>query len=119
MATMDWQTQCKSQRDCFKFLLKNEEMSDVVFVVGEEKSRLPAHSFLLAARSPVFKAMFYGEMKESSRTNNNHEVEVPDIDAEAFIEMLCAPKSSIENLRSGGHCRSFCVMDYGECEGHT
>ena len=40
---------------------------------------------------------------------------------EAFVELFCAPKSSIENpnFRVSGQGRSFCVLDYGECEGNT
>ena len=38
---------------------------------------------------------------------------------EAFIELFCAPKSGIDNpnYRTTGQGRSFCVYDYGECDG--
>ena len=38
---------------------------------------------------------------------------------EAFIELFCAPKSGLDNpnYRTSGQGRSFCVYDYGECDG--
>ena len=38
---------------------------------------------------------------------------------EAFIELFCAPKSGLDNpnYRTTGQGRSFCVFDYGECDG--
>ena len=44
-----------------------------------------------------------------------------DLIREAFIELFCAPKSSIENpsFRVSGQGRNFCVLDYGECEGSS
>lgn len=40
----------------------DEGTADVVLVVGE--AQLPAHRAILAARSPVFRAMFFGSMSE-------------------------------------------------------
>ena len=45
-------------------LLFDEGTSDVVLIV--QGDRLPAHRAILAARSPVFKPMFFGSMRESS-----------------------------------------------------
>ena len=44
-----------------------------------------------------------------------------DLIREAFIELFCAPKSSIENpsFRVSGQGRNFCVLDYGDCEGSS
>ncbi len=43
-------------------LLGSEELADVRFNVGiTDKKIFPAHRFLLAARSPVFKSMLFGE----------------------------------------------------------
>ena len=53
------------------FIFNNEMLSDVKFVVpvssGESKSTkaMPAHKFVLAISSPVFFAMFYGQMAET------------------------------------------------------
>ena len=40
---------------------------------------------------------------------------------EAFIELFCAPKSGLDNpsYRTAGQNRSFCVYEYGECDGQT
>eukprot|EP00928_Gymnodinium_smaydae_P039650 TRINITY_DN27042_c0_g1_i1.p1 TRINITY_DN27042_c0_g1~~TRINITY_DN27042_c0_g1_i1.p1 ORF type:complete len:360 (+),score=58.31 TRINITY_DN27042_c0_g1_i1:46-1125(+) len=50
-------------RDLQEFCLC-EDMADVTLIVGS--SRLPAHSFILAARSPVFRAMLTHPMREQS-----------------------------------------------------
>ena len=58
------------------------ENSDVVLKCqGEE---IPAHTLLLGARSPVFKAMFQSEMSESI----NKEVKIDDVEADVLKEML-------------------------------
>ncbi|KAJ6806935.1 BTB/POZ and MATH domain-containing protein 3-like [Iris pallida] len=44
--------------DCLEGLLKSGMNSDIVFEVGDETFR--AHKLILAVRSPVFKAQFYG-----------------------------------------------------------
>ena len=44
---------------------------------------LQAHKFLLALRSPVFKAMFFGPLAEQSS-----EILVPDVTPTAFKSML-------------------------------
>jgi hypothetical protein len=45
----------------WKELFLNEEMSDMTLVVIEH--RIPVHRLVLALRSPVFKSMFFGNMK--------------------------------------------------------
>jgi speckle-type POZ protein len=44
--------------------LEEEECADVTFSVGGET--FTAHKLVLAMRSPVFKAEFYGPMRERS-----------------------------------------------------
>ena len=54
-------------------MFNNELLSDVKFVVRQDGSKckrrnskeIPAHKFLLAISSPVFYAMFYGELAET------------------------------------------------------
>ena len=52
-------------------MLNNHLFSDVNFVVrksdGESESKqvIPAHKFVLSIGSPVFEAMFYGELAET------------------------------------------------------
>lgn len=63
-------------------LLLSEKGADVTFVVAGES--FLAHKIILAARSPVFMAEFFGPMKESS----SQCVEIKDIEASVFKAML-------------------------------
>ena len=81
-----WQTTRKTLTERVEFLLNNSLMSDVSFVVrnasGVEES-IAAHKFVLAVRSPVFYAMFYGDLAESK-----NKIVLPDCDSESFLEFL-------------------------------
>ena len=94
MATFDdnWQTKRPTISERAKFIFNNELLSDVEFVVpaslNESESRksqksIPAHKFVLAISSPVFFAMFYGEMAETAGT-----VQLPDCDYESLLELF-------------------------------
>ena len=94
MATFDdnWQTKRPTISERAKFIFNNELLSDVEFVVpaslNESESRksqksIPAHKFVLAISSPVFFAMFYGEMAETTGT-----VQLPDCDYESLLELF-------------------------------
>ena len=95
MATLDdnWQTKRSTISERTKFIFNNELLSDVKFVVpashtNESESRksrkcIPAHKFILAISSPVFYAMFYGEMAETSGT-----IQLPDCDYESLLELF-------------------------------
>ena len=52
-------------------------------VSESRKVRIPAHKFVLAISSPVFEAMFYGQMAEKGE-----EVELPDTDSHSLLEFL-------------------------------
>ncbi|XP_057321493.1 speckle-type POZ protein B-like [Microplitis mediator] len=62
--------------------LKSQELSDVTLVVGEVE--IPAHKVVLAAHSPVFKAMLLSGMKEAKQG----EIEIKNVDADIISEML-------------------------------
>ena len=70
-------------------MLNNDRLSDVKFVAvnrnGETDSKqvIPAHKFMLAIGSPVFEAMFYGELAEIKET-----IELPDCDYESLLELF-------------------------------
>ena len=75
-------------------MLNNDLLSDIKFIVSpsnvetdsqNQKSKMviPAHKFLLAVRSPVFFAMFCGEMAEKSDT-----IDLPDCEYDGVLEML-------------------------------
>ena len=94
MATLDdnWQTKRSTISERTKFIFNNELLSDVKFAVpashNESERRksqkcIPAHKFILAISSPVFYAMFYGEMAETSGT-----IQLPDCDYESLLELF-------------------------------
>ena len=69
MATVQktWQTKCTSISQRTKYIFNTALLSDVKFIVpmsnGESESKvIPAHKLVLAIGSPVFFAMFYGQM---------------------------------------------------------
>ena len=82
-----WQTTRPSVTGRVTFLLNNDHLSDVKFVAtnsnGESKQVIPAHKFILAIGSPVFEAMFYGELAETKET-----IELPDCDYESLLELF-------------------------------
>nr|XP_025876422.1 BTB/POZ and MATH domain-containing protein 2-like [Oryza sativa Japonica Group] len=66
-------------------LLESGDGADVTFRVAGEDVR--AHRYILAARSPVFKAELFGQMKESSSSSNTV-MNVDDMEAEVFRALL-------------------------------
>eukprot|EP01083_Nonionella_stella_P074785 202981_1 len=66
-------------------LYLNEGLSDVCFEVGEEQTEFHAQRVVLAIRSPVFKAMLFGGMKESLSSDN---IIIEDVTEDAFSFML-------------------------------
>ena len=64
----NWETKRSTIVKRTTFIFNNQLLSDVKFVVpastGESESKkvIPAHKFVLAISSPVFFAMFYGQM---------------------------------------------------------
>ena len=80
-------------------MFNNDLFSDVKFVVqkmdGESESKqvIPAHKFVLSISSPVFEAMFYGELAE---TRNS--IELPDCEYESLLELFRYMYSDEVNL---------------------
>ena len=80
-------------------MLNNDLFSDVKFVVrqsdGESESKqvIPAHKFVLSIGSPVFEAMFYGELAETRDS-----IELPDFEYESLLELLRYIYSDEANL---------------------
>ena len=71
-------------------MFNNEHLSDVKFVVrgsdgGESESDrlITAHKFVLSIGSPVFEAMFYGELAETKDT-----IQLPDCGYESLLELF-------------------------------
>uniref|UniRef100_N1R328 Speckle-type POZ protein n=1 Tax=Aegilops tauschii TaxID=37682 RepID=N1R328_AEGTA len=64
-------------------LLTSKAGVDVEFLVGGET--FSAHRYVLAARSPVFRAEFFGSMKEGTTTEA---IRIDDIEAHVFSALL-------------------------------
>ena len=87
----NWQTTRPTIRERTKFLLNNDRFSDVKFVVRDSNSEsesgskkvIPAHKFVLSIGSPVFEAMFYGELAETRDS-----IELPDCEYESLLELF-------------------------------
>ncbi|PFX32874.1 BTB/POZ domain-containing protein 6 [Stylophora pistillata] len=85
----NWQTTKLTIRERTTFMLNNEIFSDVKFVVrkinreSETKQLIPAHKFVLSIGSPVFEAMFYGDLAETKDT-----IELPDAEYESLLEFF-------------------------------
>ena len=80
-------------------MFNNECFSDVKFVVrkmdsqSESKYVIPAHKFVLSISSPVFEAMFYGELAETKDS-----IELPDCEYESLLELFRFMYSDEANL---------------------
>ena len=90
MATVqeNWQTGCTSISQRTKYIFNTALLSDVKFIVrvsnGESKSKvIPAHKLVLALGSPVFYAMFYGQMADARES-----IELPDCEYEGLLELF-------------------------------
>ena len=78
----DWQSEAATLSGSISHLFNNELMSDFVIIVNEK--RMPVHKLILASRSPVFYAMFYGQL-----AHNSAELKLSDCDdADIFLEFL-------------------------------
>ena len=64
-------------------LLSSKAGADVELLVGGET--FSAHRYVLAARSPVFKAEFFGSMEESTTKNA---IRIDDMEAQVFNALL-------------------------------
>ena len=90
MANDHWQTECATISERTKFIFNNELLSDVKFIVpassineSECRRMIPAHKFVLAIGSPVFCAMFYGKMAESTDS-----ITLPDCEYDSLLEVF-------------------------------
>jgi len=84
----NWQTKCSTVSERTKFIFNSELLSDVKFVVpvsnGESETKvIPVHKLVLAISSPVFYAMFYGQMAETTDS-----VELPDCEYQSVLEFF-------------------------------
>ena len=89
MADNHWQTKCFTISERTSFIFNNKLLSDVKFIVpasnceSESQKMIPAYKFVLAISSPVFYAMFFGEMAETKNS-----IELPDCEYESLLELF-------------------------------
>jgi len=82
-------------------MFNNELLSDVKFLVrdaeggSEGTKKIPAHKFLLAISSPVFYAMFYGDLAEKKDP-----IDISDCDHQNLLEMFRFIYSDEVNLNA-------------------
>ena len=94
-----WQSTARSTiREKCKSIFNKELLSDAKFVVrdskrGSESKKIPAHKFVLAISSPVFYAMFYGELAEKKDS-----IEISDCGYESLLELFRFIYSDEANL---------------------
>ena len=99
----NWQTTRPAVRERSKFIFNSDLFSDVKFVTGKKDSEsrrgkrrklvIPAHKLVLSIGSPVFEAMFYGKLAETSDS-----IELPDCDYESLLELFRFMYSDEVNL---------------------
>ena len=98
MASVERQT-ITTITEKIKFLLHKDHLSDVKFAVrktdGESvgKQVIPAHKFVLSISSPVFEAMFYGDLAETRDS-----IELPDCECDSLLELFRFMYSDEVNL---------------------
>ncbi|KAL0880684.1 hypothetical protein ABMA27_001902 [Loxostege sticticalis] len=78
----DWQVVCNDIKARMSKMYESRTWTDCVFLFGTDQL-VPAHRNVLAAASPVFAAMFFGEWAESDGP-----IRIEDIQPETFISML-------------------------------
>ena len=81
--TAEEQAKELSIKETLQSQINNPELSDCVFLVGEQRTRIYAHKCLLAMSNPVFKSMFYGVLKETK-----FEIEIPDLHEKGFLNLI-------------------------------
>ena len=95
----NWQMKLSTIKERTTVIFNNELLSDVKFVVpasqadSETRKTIPAHKLVLAISSPVFYAMFYGQLAEAKDC-----IELPDCEYDSLLEFLRHLYSDEANL---------------------
>ena len=95
----NWQMKLSTIKERTTVIFNNEFLSDVKFVVPaseaerETRKTIPAHKLVLAIGSPVFYAMFYGQLAEAKDC-----VELPDCEYDSLLEFFRYLYSDKTNL---------------------
>uniref|UniRef100_A0A914ERA5 BTB domain-containing protein n=1 Tax=Acrobeloides nanus TaxID=290746 RepID=A0A914ERA5_9BILA len=100
---MGWQAEKTTLKERMSYMFCNETLADVVFFVGKDEQRIPAHKFVLSIGSAVFDAMFNGGFSGSADHASHtsctgtsgyscsrcvQEIKLPDIEPNAFLALL-------------------------------
>ena len=78
-----WQAKRNTLLERNKYMFNNSLMSDIKFAFPDTKTTIPAHKYVLAISSPVFFAMFYGDLAENRDTIN-----ITDCEPDIFLHFL-------------------------------
>ena len=79
-----WQADGSTVLERNKYMFNNPVMSDIKFAFPDKPPiYIPAHKYVLAISSPVFFAMFYGDLAEKRET-----IDITDCDPEVFLQFL-------------------------------
>ena len=95
----NWQMKLSTIKERTTVIFNDELLSDVKFVVpvseteSETRKTIPAHKLVLAISSPVFYAMFYGQLADAKDS-----VELPDCGYDSLLEFLRYLYSDEANL---------------------
>lgn len=79
--TTDWRDN-KALPECMMYMLQNEIMCDVTLRVGDDRTPIKAHKYMLSSRSAVFHTMFEGSLPEKG------DITIPDVDEDTFRDIL-------------------------------
>ncbi|XP_063438764.1 BTB/POZ domain-containing protein 2-like [Mytilus trossulus] len=79
--TTDWRDN-KGLPECMMYMLQKEIMCDVTFRVGDDRTPIKAHKYMLSSRSDVFHTMFEGSLPEKG------DITLPDVDEDTFRDIL-------------------------------
>ena len=91
-----WQAKRNTLLERNKYMFNNPLMSDIKFAFPDTKRTIPAHKYVLAISSPVFFAMFYGDLAESRDTIN-----ITDCDPDIFLHFLrfiCCDEANFQDV---------------------
>jgi len=86
MESLNWQLQLSTVRERSQYAFNKSLFCDVKFSVVDcdgDKVTIPANKYILAISSPVFEAMFYGQLAETRPT-----IDLPDCTKEGLHELL-------------------------------
>ncbi|KAK3718762.1 hypothetical protein QZH41_003788 [Actinostola sp. cb2023] len=96
MEPLNWQTELSTVRQRNEYAFNKSLFCDVKFSVVDvngDKVTMPANKYILAISSPVFEAMFYGQLAETKPT-----IDLPDCTKEGLHELMRYMYSDEVNL---------------------